>query len=151
MYPEFAAKTKDANAVAAAEKALVVPAPGQPAARKAPDSDPHDGQIHVLPVRDGVYMLVGDGGNIAVQVGTEGALVVDSGAGRLSDKVIDEIKKLSSKPIQFIFNTSLHSDHTGGNVKLRAVGRDPEANGGNLRATAGAGSTATIISHEHTA
>jgi cyclase len=150
MYPEFAAKVKDANFVATMEKALVVPAPGQPETRKGPDPNPNDGQIHVLPVRDGVYMLVGDGGNIAVQVGTDGALVVDSGAGQLSDKVIAEIKKLSSKPIQFVYNTSVHPDHVGGNAKLRAAGRDPEANGGNLRSTPGAGSTATIISHTNT-
>src|SRR5262245_16732627 len=151
MYPEFAAKAKDANYVATMEKSLVAPAAGQPVTRKVPDTNPNDGQIHVLPVRDGVYMLVGDGGNIAVQVGTDGALLVDSGAGRLSDKVIEEIKKLSSKPIQFIYNTSFHPDHTGGNARLRAAGKDPEANGGNLRATAGAGSTATIIAHERTA
>jgi cyclase len=150
IYPEFAARAKDPNFVAATEKALVAPAPGQPVARKVPDVNPRDGQIHVLPVRDGVYMLVGDGANIAVQVGTEGAIVVDTGTGELADKVIAEVKKLSKMPIQFIYNTSFHADHVGGNVRLRSAGRDPEANGGNLRSTAGAGSTATILSHVNT-
>ena len=52
--------------------------------------------------------------------------MVDTGAGKLSDKVIAAIRKLSDKPIQFIVNTSFHADHTGGNLKLRAAGDDPE-------------------------
>jgi len=51
-------------------------------------------------------MLVGDGANIAVQVGNEGAIVVDTGTGELADKVIAEVTKLSKMPIQFIYNTS---------------------------------------------
>ena len=50
-------------------------------------------QIHVLPVRDHVYMLLGDGGNIVLQTGDEGAFVVDSGEGKLSDKVIAAIRR----------------------------------------------------------
>ena len=76
-----------------------------------------------------VYMLVGDGGNIAVQVGEEGAFVVDTGAGKLSDKVIAAIRTLTPRPIQFIVNTSLHSAHTGGNAKLAAAGKDPSIQG----------------------
>ena len=92
-------------------------------------------------------MLVGDGGNIAVQAGNEGAMVVDSGAGRLSDKVIAAIRTISNKPIQFVINTSFHPDHIGGNAKLHAAGVDPEANGGNLRTFADAGVGATMLSH----
>src|SRR5206468_922031 len=83
------------------------------------------------------------GGNIAVQAGNEGAMVVDSGAGRLSDKVIAAIRTISNKPIQFVINTSFHPDHIGGNAKLHAAGVDPEANGGNLRTFADAGVGAT--------
>ena len=56
---------------------------------------------------------------------TKAPLVVDTGAGKLADKVIAAIRKLSDKPIQFIVNTSFHADHTGGNVKLHAAGEDP--------------------------
>ena len=89
------------------------------------DPTPHDGEIHVWPVQGNVYMLLGDGSNIVVQVGEQGPLVVDSGAGQLSDKVIAAIHKLSPNPIQFIVNTSFHADHVGGNLKLHAVGRRP--------------------------
>ena len=146
MYPEFADKLKESD-VETEAKSLVVPSPGAPKVRAGVDPDPHDGEIHILPAQGNVYMLVGDGGNIAVQTGNEGVLVVDSGAGRLSDKVITAIKTLSNKPIQFVLNTSFHPDHTGGNAKLHAVGSDPEANGGNLRAFGDAGVGATIIAH----
>ena len=122
-------------------------------ASRALDPDPHDGEIHVLPVQGNIYMLIGDGGNIAVQVGAEqGPLVVDTGAGRLSDKVIAAIRKLSDKPIQFIVNTSIHADHTGGNIKLRAAGQDPDAGSpGSFFSTAfaDAGRGATIIGHQN--
>jgi glyoxylase-like metal-dependent hydrolase (beta-lactamase superfamily II) len=74
-------------------------------------------------------MLVGDGGNIVVQTGDQGAFVVDTGQGKLSDKVIAAIEKLSEKPIQFIANTSFRPDHTGGNARLGAAGMDPSLPG----------------------
>ena len=144
---EFAAKLADTNAADTAAKNRLIPALGPAKASRAVDPDPHDGEIHVLPVQGNVYMLVGDGGNIAVQAGNEGAMVVDSGAGRLSDKVIAAIRTISNKPIQFVINTSLHPDHIGGNAKLHAAGVDPEANGGNLRTFADAGVGATMLSH----
>ncbi len=123
MYPEYAAKLK--NATEAEAIADLQPVPGRPSeTSRAVDPEPHDGEIHVLPLRNSVYMLVGDGGNIVVQTGDEGALVVDSGEGKLSDKVIAAIRTLSARPIQFIVNTSLHPAHTGGNAKLGAAGAD---------------------------
>ena len=154
MYPDFVAKLKDPPAAdgSRADGTDCHPPVRQQASR-AVDSDPHDGEIHVLPVQGNVYMLVGDGGNIAVQAGDqEGALVVDTGAGKLSDKVIAAIRKLSDKPIQFIVNTSFHPDHTGGNVKLRAAGADPMP-ARRVRSFparfADAGKGATIIAHQN--
>jgi cyclase len=124
------------------------PAAGPSRASVSPDPDPRDGEIHVWPVQGSVYMLVGDGGNIAVQIGDQGVLVVDSGAGRLTDKVVAAIRTLSPKPIQFIVNTSFHPDHTGGNVALRAAGRDPSVIGSFFSTQfADAGRGATIIAH----
>lgn len=128
LYPEFASA---AAAMTDAEgAALLQPRPGRPneTSRAAP-VEPVDGDIHVQPIRDGVYMLVGDGGNIVVQTGDQGAFVVDTGSGRLSDKVIAAISRLSGKPIQFIANTSFLPDRTGGNAKVAAAGMDPSLPG----------------------
>jgi len=129
--PEFMVKLRDSPAAEAAATALTVPAKGvQPAQPgRVSAGDPDDGEIHTLAVQGSVYMLVGDGGNIAVQVGEQGPFVVDTGAGRLSPKVIAAIRALSPRPIQFIVNTSLHSAHTGGNASLAAAGEDPSVEG----------------------
>jgi cyclase len=122
--PEFMARIKDPKADEAA-MAETVPVRGAPQqSNRAVNAEADDGEIHILPVQGKVYMLVGDGGNIAVQVGDEGAFVVDTGAGKLSDKVVAAIRTLTPRPIQFIVNTSLHSAHTGGNAKLAAAGKD---------------------------
>ena len=106
----------------------------------------------MLPIRNNVYMLVGDGANIVVQTGDEGAFVVDSGAGQLTDKVLAAIRRLSAKPIQFIANTSFHADHTGGNEKLKNAGSDPSVAGTFLSLQfPGAGATASIMAHENVA
>jgi cyclase len=44
--------------------------------------------VRVLPVRGNIYMIAGDGANITASVGGDGALLVDTGAGRMSDKVV---------------------------------------------------------------
>src|ERR1019366_5233223 len=78
--------------------------------------------IQVLQVRNGangtgIYMITGDGGNITVQTGSQGVLMVDTGlAGdTVAAKVMAEVRKLSKGPIHYIINTHVHPDHVGGN------------------------------------
>ncbi len=151
QYPEMVAKLQNRESAEAAAKTVLFPVSGPQQVAKGVDPDPHDGEIHVLPVQGNIYMLVGDGGNIAVQIGEQGALVVDTGAGKLVDKTVAAIKKLvGDKPIQFIVNTSFHPDHTGGNVKVRAAGADPSVQGSFFSGQfADAGQGATIIAHQN--
>jgi len=150
MYPEFPAKYNDPQAMEAEAKKELTPAQGPEHPNRAADPNPHDGEIHVLPVQGNVFMLVGDGGNIAVQVGDEAPLVVNTGAGQLADKVIAAIRKLTDKPIQFIVNTNFAVDFTGGNLKLRAAGHDPSLEGSFFSGQfADAGRSATIIAHQN--
>jgi cyclase len=81
-----------------------------------------DGEIHVLPVQGNVYMLVGDGGNIAVQTGPQGVLIVDAGLANMSDKLLAAVRKLSDKPIRYLLNTHVHPDHVGGNEAIARTG-----------------------------
>ena len=150
IYGDLEAKLQTATDADA--RARTVPSPGPLLTSRAVDPDPHDGEIHVLPIRDGVYMLVGDGGNIVVQTGDEGAFVVDSGSGQLTGKVLEAIRRISTKPIQFIANTSFHAAYTGGNEKLKRAGSDPSVMGTFLSLQfPGAGSTASIMAHENVA
>ena len=60
---------------------------------------PRDGEVHVLPVQGNVYMLVADGTNIAVSVGPEGLLLVNSGSPQMSDKVLTAINELANATV----------------------------------------------------
>jgi cyclase len=83
---------------------------------------PAPGEVEVLPVQGNVYMLVGAGGNITVQAGDQGILIVDTGIASMSDKVIAAIATISRKPLRYIVNTTEREDHTGGNEKIAATG-----------------------------
>ena len=102
-------------------------------------------EVHVLPVQGNVYMLVGAGGNITLQVGNEGVLLVDTGLAPISDKVIAAIRKISDEPIRYIINTHIHRDHTGGNEAIAKLGSTIA--GGNVVGNIGesASSGATVI------
>ena len=146
MYPAIAGLLSTASNDASAER----PAAGLRVTSQAVDPEPRDGEIHVWPVRDNIYMLAGDEGNIVVQVGSEGPFVVDSGRGALADKTIAAIRRLSDKPIQFIANTSFQSDRTGGNARLQASGSDPSVRGSFFSLQfRDAGAGATVIAHQN--
>lgn len=101
-------------------------------------------QVHTWPVRKNVYMLVGAGSNITVQVGDEGVLLVDTGYDELAAKIMAEVRKISNLPVRFVVNTSADADHILGNVALAASGlRSPAAR------PLGAPGLASIIAHEN--
>ncbi len=75
-------------------------------------------ELQVIPVQGNVYLLAGAGGNITVQVGRSGVLVVDTGAAELAGEVLAAIRKLSDKPVRYIINTQADPDHTGGNERF---------------------------------
>src|SRR2546428_8518667 len=104
-----------------------------------------DVEVHVLPVQGNVYMLVGAGGNITVQAGKEGVLLVDTSFEQMGDKVVAEIRNLSDKPIRYIINTHAHPDHVGGNAPIAKLGMTIA--GGNMGT--GASNSAAIIAHEN--
>jgi cyclase len=79
-------------------------------------------EIHVWPVQGNIYMLVGDGANITLQVGKQGALLVNTGFEKMSDKVIAAVKKMSERPLQYIINTNSYPDSTGGNEPVKFSG-----------------------------
>lgn len=111
-------------------------------------SDGEQGEIGVLPVQGNVFMLVGEGGNVTVQVGDEGVLVVDSLREELSDRLLATIRELSDGPIRYVISTHAHPDNVGGNATIAQAGSNI-AGGNVLGAIADAGETAKIIAHEN--
>jgi glyoxylase-like metal-dependent hydrolase (beta-lactamase superfamily II) len=95
------------------------------------------GSIETYHVQGNVHMLVGGGANVAVQIGEEGVLVVDTGARASRESVLAAIRRLSDRPIRWIVNTSADLDHTGGNETISQAGMTVNGN------------PAAIISHEN--
>jgi cyclase len=81
-------------------------------------------QIKVTKVSGSIYMLEGQGGNIAASVGEDGIVIVDDQFAPLADKIQAALKelKITDKPVRFVINTHYHGDHTGGNVPFNNAG-----------------------------
>ncbi len=79
-------------------------------------------QIEVVDVAEGVYMLLGSGGNIGVSAGDDGVFVIDDQYAPLTEKILAAIATVSDKPVRFVVNTHWHGDHTGGNENMGAAG-----------------------------
>ena len=68
-------------------------------AKAIADQSPKDGEVHVLPVQGNVYMLIADGTNIAVSIGSEGVLMVNSGTAAMSDKILAKVRELVNSTV----------------------------------------------------
>lgn len=73
-------------------------------------------------VKNDIYMLEGQGGNMGLIIGEDGAILIDDQFARLSDKIKAAIAELTDKPVRFVINTHLHGDHTGGNEAFTQTG-----------------------------
>jgi cyclase len=110
------------------------------------------GKIEVIPIRGHMYLLAGAGANITLSVGPDGVFMVDAGLAQMSDQVIAAVQQLSRdiakegqplasyappKPIRYLANTTISSEHTGGNVKIAETGKT--FTGGNVAADLASG------------
>jgi glyoxylase-like metal-dependent hydrolase (beta-lactamase superfamily II) len=80
-------------------------------------------ELELVFVQGNISMLAGAGGNITVQMGRDGVLLVDSGVAAMSDKVVEAIRTLSKGQITYIVNTNDRPDHVGGNEHFARIGR----------------------------
>ena len=90
---------------------------GGASAQRAPAS-----KIEVVQLRENFYVIGGAGGNVVVQIGPEGVILVDSGSAARADEVLAAIREITPLPIRYIINTSMDADHVGGNDALSKAG-----------------------------
>jgi len=74
-----------------------------------------------LKVKDNLYMISGEGGNVAALITDEGILLVDDMYDRNYAVVMGQVKALSDKPIRYVLNTHQHDDHSGSNAQMLAA------------------------------
>src|SRR5712664_865239 len=91
---------------------------------RAQEKDFSKVEIKVTKVSGNIYMLEGEGGNIAASVGEDGIVIVDDQYAPLADKIQAALKnlKITDKPVRFVINTHYHGDHTGGNAPFASSG-----------------------------
>jgi glyoxylase-like metal-dependent hydrolase (beta-lactamase superfamily II) len=107
--------------------------------------------LDVVKVRKNFYMIAGAGGNIGVQIGSDGVVLVNSGTTQAADKALAAIKKLTDLPIRYVINTDAGADFVGGNEKLAKAGYTIFTNAlGNagFASAMTSGGAASILAHE---
>jgi cyclase len=110
-----------------------------------------DGSIDVVKVRKNFYMIAGAGGNIGVQIGSDGIVLVNSGTAQASDQLLAALKRLTDLPIRYIINTDAGTEFVGGNEKLSKAGYTIFTNAlGNagFASAMTSGGAASILAHE---
>jgi glyoxylase-like metal-dependent hydrolase (beta-lactamase superfamily II) len=76
------------------------------------------------PLRNGISVLEGSGGNIAVLAGPEGKVLVDAGIGVSRPQITKALAQLGPGPVTHLINTHWHFDHSDGNEWLHSVGAE---------------------------
>lgn len=117
-----------------------------------PAAAQENGGVDVVKVRPNFYMIAGAGGNIGVQIGSDGIVLVDAGNGKSSDQVLAALKKLTPLPIRYVIDTNADADFVGGNSSLAKTGQTIFTNtlggGGGLANAMTNGGTAAIMAHD---
>jgi cyclase len=78
--------------------------------------------IKTLKIQNGIYMLVGQGGNVGLFIGEDGTFLIDDQFAPLTPKHLEAIKAAGGEVPRFLINTHYHADHTGGNENLGKAG-----------------------------
>ena len=73
--------------------------------------------LSIEQVKDGLYAIIGSGGNVGVRVTPEGVILIDDKFPRNFTEIQELVAQVSDQPVRYVINTHHHGDHTGGNVE----------------------------------
>jgi cyclase len=88
----------------------------------AAQQDMSNVEIRAVPIKPGVAVLFGNGGNIGVSYGEDGTILVDDQFAPLTAKIQAAVAGLGATPTKFLINTHWHFDHAGGNENFGKAG-----------------------------
>lgn len=73
---------------------------------------------------NGIYALYGQGGNVAISVGSNGVLMIDDQYERMVEPLARAIAEITGEEVAppYLINTHWHGDHTGGNLAFAESG-----------------------------
>jgi glyoxylase-like metal-dependent hydrolase (beta-lactamase superfamily II) len=92
---------------------LAISAAQQPPA--AGGQPPPPLKIDVEKLKENLFVLKGGGGNTAVFIGANGVVIVDTKNPGWGQLLLEEIRKITNKPVTTLINTHSHADHVSGN------------------------------------
>lgn len=83
--------------------------------------------VKTIKVKNKIYMLQANGGNIGLCFGDDGIFMIDDQYAEGIEQIQKEIKKINGTPkdslkVQFLVNTHFHEDHVGGNIGMARTG-----------------------------
>jgi cyclase len=84
-------------------------------AEATPAPPPQAPAFQLEKLTDRAYCLYGKGGNVGFLVTDGGVVVVDDQFRDVAPGIVEQIRKVTGKPIRYLINTHYHPDHTGGN------------------------------------
>lgn len=90
----------------------------------AQQSDPGY-EMGVVKLADDLFVLrslPAGPGDVTVLITDEGVLLVDDKFESDFERIVETVAQLTDRPIRYVVNTHLHSDHTGGNALMRMAG-----------------------------
>jgi glyoxylase-like metal-dependent hydrolase (beta-lactamase superfamily II) len=76
------------------------------------------GPLKTERVKGDLYLISGEGGNVALYTTSEGVILVDDMFDRNHDDILKQIKTVTDKPLKYVINTHQHDDHAGGDFKM---------------------------------
>lgn len=80
----------------------------QPAAQQAETAT-------IEKVRDNLYVVRGGGGNTAAFITEKGVVLVDTKLEGWGERIMQQVRSVTDKPVTTIINTHTHGDHVGSN------------------------------------
>ena len=111
-----------AGAVAVAPRWIKAQAVAMPDMVVHARADAQRTPIKTTKLYDNVYLLQGVGGNMALQTGSEGNILIDSSYATAVPHILEAVGAVSKDPANALINTHWHFDHTDGNEGLHAAG-----------------------------
>jgi cyclase len=79
------------------------------------------GPLKTERVKGDLYMISGEGGNVALYATAEGVVLVDDMFDRNHDDILKQVKGVTDKPLKYVINTHQHDDHAGGDFKMLPI------------------------------
>ena len=107
-----------ASIVLAGVTAVAVSAQQGPPPGARPAGNPLPGITDIEQVTDNVYKIFGAGGNTLVFVRSDGVVLVDTKLPNNGQAILDQVRKVTDKPVTMIINTHSHPDHLGSNQQI---------------------------------